>query len=259
VSDTLIIAPFFGEFGWQLMAWQGIARKMAAQYRNTVAHCMAGYRYLYEDFADTVLEHTRPANARVSMWHCIVKGVQHTVDVSEGGAKALTPCKQICMGGLSQDFIRFGEKKNQYDEILIHARNTDNSGSGYRNWPVDSWLTLVAGLSGEYEVISVGTETEASYIPGTTDARGMPLNELFNRMREARLFISPSSGPAHLASLCGLPHVIWSDERQEVIGGTNRDRYERIWNPFNTPCRFIPTWQPTPETVLNEVKKCLSR
>jgi hypothetical protein len=49
-------------------------------------------------------------------------------------------------------------------------------------------------------------------------------------LANADIVIGPSSGPMHLASLCGAPHVTWTDK------ASTKRRYLGGWNPHKTPC-----------------------
>ena len=107
-------------------------------------------------------------------------------------------------------------------------------------------------------IASIGTPEEATHIPHTKDLRGISLKDLALYMNYAILTIGPSSGPMHFATLCSCPHIVWTDKRVWNLGmnrkGTNRERYQKYWNPFNTPCSVIDHegWQPTVQTIFDE-------
>jgi ADP-heptose:LPS heptosyltransferase len=115
------------------------------------------------------------------------------------------------------------------------------------------------GLFANIKLASIGSKGAASCIPNTEDCRGIPLKELANLMRASRVVVSPSSGPAHFASLCGTPHIVWSDGKKWAMGLTNKARYKTEWNPFGTECTFIEheTWQPDVQEVLEAVCRYL--
>jgi ADP-heptose:LPS heptosyltransferase len=74
-------------------------------------------------------------------------------------------------------------------------------------------------------------------------------------MANSTVLVGPSSGPVHLASLCGLPHVTWSPKNATGIM-SNKDRYERIWNPLKTPVTFIEgSWNPEVKEIVGAVRK----
>ena len=74
------------------------------------------------------------------------------------------------------------------------------------------------------------------------------LKELVGIFSNAKLIAGPSSGPMHLASLCGATHLVWSTEY-------NRVRYERDWNPFKTPVIFHNEggWNPNIDNIKNSI------
>jgi len=37
-NDCLIAGPFLGEFGWELMQWQGYIRQLSKFYKNTIVY-----------------------------------------------------------------------------------------------------------------------------------------------------------------------------------------------------------------------------
>ena len=99
-------------------------------------------------------------------------------------------------------------------------------------------------------IACIGTKGESGWIEGTADLRGLSLEVLFDIMRSADFAFGPSSGPMHLASLCGLPHVVWSIP-------DNKKRYEVNWNPLSTKVLFDSkfNWHPSPEYVFDIFKK----
>ena len=144
--------------------------------------------------------------------------------------------------------------------ILIHARSATKRHTSYRNWPIDSWLQYVQSFK-RAEFISVGSKSESVHIDGTKDMRGIDTEQLIELMRKSDVLVSPSSGTAHLASLCGLPHIVWTDKKHHYsIGGTNRDRYETIWNPYNTRVCVIDEygWQPPINVVVKKTAAMLA-
>lgn len=150
-----------------------------------------------------------------------------------------------------QRFIRFGTQPDRIEyHLLIHARNRQFERTANRNWPKEKWLELVSQLPSEWSVGWIGTRDEAMAF-GSNDLRSQPLNVLLNEIRKSALVIGPSSGPMHLASLCGIPHVVWSGNARDV------PRYADVWNPFQVPHSMIRTWQPEVPQVIEGLKKYL--
>jgi ADP-heptose:LPS heptosyltransferase len=86
---------------------------------------------------------------------------------------------------------------------------------------------------------------EAAWLKGTEDLRSIELKKICDIMRNSECVFGPSSGPMHLASLCGAPHIVWSTSK-------NKTRYEENWNPLSTPVLFLDKhgWHPTAEYVV---------
>jgi len=263
---NLMVEPFFGEFGWQLMRWQGYVRSEAKKYKKVVVCCETGYEYLYQDITSEIWHYDKPKGMVRDMCRGLFK--DREVSLCDGwgisdpkptihNSNILCPGKWLSNPycELTQEFIRFGRSVQRLNIVLFHARNAQYS---YRNWPLSKWIELNNKIN--VETASVGTRTESLYIPGTTDLRGIPLNQLADLMRKSAVLVTPSSGIAHFASLCELPHVVWSDSRRWAMGLTNEYRYKVAWNPFHTHCTFITheQWQPDVESVYQAICQYLS-
>jgi hypothetical protein len=109
-------------------------------------------------------------------------------------------------------------------------------------------MRLVEKLKG-YHIACIGTEDASLHIDGTDDMRGIGMGKLVDLMASSRLIAGGSSGPMHLAALCGLPHLVWS-------APINRLRYLRDWNPFGTECLFVDQWgwHPPVEEIEKKLK-----
>jgi hypothetical protein len=62
------------------------------------------------------------------------------------------------------------------------------------------------------------------------------LRDLISIYHLCGLVVGSSSGPMHLASLTGTPHVVWGGGRKDI-----RDRYIKHWNPFDVPVDHLTT------------------
>ena len=56
---TLLAGPWLSEFGWELMTWIPAIRARSRNYDKTVCICKKGHNYLYEDFADIILNYDK--------------------------------------------------------------------------------------------------------------------------------------------------------------------------------------------------------
>jgi hypothetical protein len=247
----LIAGPWVGEFGWELFAWQGVLRNMAEGYKRIIIYGRPGHEALYADFMDEYREFI-PQGNEPNMW--LNEGT--TIEVPRHDKRALwiQPQQLAFMPNAPQQaFIRYGGEKQRNGVLVYHARYLDKYGSDYMNWGKDNWEKLLERYG---PIICIGSKGGALYAGGE-DMRGAPLFEVIDLLAEAETLVGPSSGPIHLGSLCGTPHVVWSGH---IV---NKGRYENWWNPLKTRVRTImpedspwtekKQWQPTPDEVAEEV------
>lgn len=234
-------APWVGEFGWELMNWQGHLRARSQGFDDVIVASRTGHKYLYEDFCTEYIEFNPKGDPDMEV--CGGRTYNDFFKDRIQKEDTLFPAKKFLRRGYKkeykyklsdQKFIPYGTKsdKNAYD-LVIHARNTNKCRTGIRNWPKENWMEVVSRLKG-CRIACIGTKKAALHIPGTADKRDLDLRDTCNILRSSRLTIGPSSGPMHLASLCLCSHIVFTDN---VHG--NRDRYEKDWNPFGTKAIVI--------------------
>jgi len=244
------------------MAWQGYLRRLAHRYDNVIVCCPRGYQPLYQDFTSDFIEHC--VTGVKDCWHITpddpakLRAVEETLAGMVGDH--IVPYGYIPLE--QQVFIRYGDasklREDQRFDIVLHARSRIGKRPGHA-WDPDTCDRVASDLSG-YRVAAIGTEAYCP--PGAADLRGIPLDELMNIMAGAKVFVGPSSGPAHLASLCGLPHIVWTDrDWYSAIRATNRERYEKLWNPHATPVTIIDRfgWSPPANVIVEEILKGIQK
>ncbi len=250
------------EMGWGVATFIPYLRKISHKYDKIVIVCNEGEEYLCE-FA-TSFEYM-DKKGRSSGWLFKDKAIGMPLKFKRKykGYKVVVPTRKNCTSKKKREYFKYGtfDEKLKYD-IVLHSRSESKYGRGNRNWPIARYSKLLKKLrlNRELSVCSIGTFAGAYKVPGTEDRRGVDLKTLCNIMASSRVCVSVSSGPLHLASLCGCPHVGWSDrEKQAWVGGTNKMRFKRLWNPFNTPVKFIDSegWLPKVDTVAKAVNKML--
>jgi hypothetical protein len=225
-TDNEIEFPLWtGEFGWEICSWIPWIRKQSRQRRfeRVICNTPAATWPLYADFATTIQKH-------------------------ETG-RSLDYPKRYRVNG---EHVCYGKPKSDYD-LLIHCRGIRRKVNiNYRHWDE------LAGKLDPLRIASIGTAADGLF-PGSSDARGTPLNELVDLMAGSLAVIGSSSGVMHLAAYCGTDLVVWAD-RRTYFGETLEKRYKKTWNPFAVQVRFIPAddWQPSPSRILNEIERLIS-
>jgi hypothetical protein len=256
MKGRLLAGPWVGEFGWELLCWQGLVRKTSREYANTTVISRPGHQFLYADFCDRFVEFD-PESWDVSMEQC--KGAEFDL-------KGFLAEHEAFEHHLSGDFrmpFTFanghwaGQNNEQFNiqefvllkptkkfpkfDLIFHARNKPSD--SYRSWNPKNWQALVDALYKDYSIALVGNHA-AWGLSNTTDYRGISLEDLCNLICQSQLVVGPSSGPMHFASLCGKKHLVWSAPH-------NRIRYERDWNPFRPEVVFLDKfdWNPSVEAL----------
>ncbi len=259
-SPVLFAGPWVGEFGWELMNWQGLLRSLRSDYQRIIVCSYASSKALYQDFSDGFFSHQvrGQPNAHVAFDIINPDELRRALVLAPPGSDHLTPLRFVPES--AQQFIRFGstDSRSGSAEILVHARG--GAWTPYRNWSLDKWTALVRNLHGKgLRVGAIGLTRSTLSLSGVEDYRDAPLRETMDRLACARLALGPSSGPMHLASLCGTPHLVWTDRRSYGMGKSSREKYERWWNPLSSPVRVLDEYgfDPPVEVVLSVIGEML--
>lgn len=274
-NGVLIVAPYLGEFGWELMNWQGRVRWEIAHggYHRVVICAEPDRRALYRQphYQGQVVFH---AVSRLSApGH---RNEDHRVDErnrpvppAELRRLVLTQASEWCKtlgmsldeaSVLMPDFKGTIWPTTPSHQILTSLRVRQPVATDVvlaprvrrlgqeRNRPDSWWEELAERLR------SRGLLVE-TYAPRVDQA--------IQQLSRARLAVGASTGGMHLASLCGCPHYVWGSGQDVVwtsLAITNRQRYETVWNPLGTPCRYDECgWQPPMERVLDQTLDALGK
>ena len=145
------------------------------------------------------------------------------------------------------ELIKFGNAipDKKYD-VLIHPRKRIHN-RPWDNWETEKWNELLSNNLGRVGMI--GLKNQTFNIEGIDDLRSLPLKETCDYLRSSSLIIGPSSGPMHLATLCGCPQVVWSDRPNTLL------RYEKTWNPFNVKAITSLEQNPTSKQVMTMIEQ----
>jgi hypothetical protein len=275
MRKILVADSSTAEFGWELMSWQGYVRKQARAFDKVIVCTTAGLEPVYEDFADDFIVHRISmvrdcAKAReihnTGAWNKYRAEIAVRIREEQRGSnitilkftKYVAPEKQsfICYG----DATRAHVKGDAFD-LLIHARNKYSHNSYYNvyNWPVERWDDVLGDMSKDLRIGAVGTTSDALLPKHAEDFRGVDLRRLMDAMSASRLIAGPSSGPMHLAALCGLPRLVWASPKWSSSTKMNDQvRYAQRWNPFGTPCIVTENTDPDASTMIRDLGAALN-
>jgi hypothetical protein len=258
-NKVLLAGPWIGEFGWELFCWQGYIRRLSKIYNKTIIISRVGHEFLYEDFANEFYSFDAPAS-KANMWLGEVnqlelkkiifntKHSEHLMPFNIGyGTDGLNVSKEF----FKQDFIKYkSDTINKHYDIIIHPRNKIVGGA--RNWCVDNWQKLIDLLQKNYSIAEIGTN-EAFKLNDVDDYRNISIRDTVSLMNRSKLVVGGASGPLHLASLCGTPHFLWSEEYSRI-------RFATHWNPHNTKMFFhlIKNWNPSVDEIYDGIVKSMN-
>lgn len=133
--------------------------------------------------------------------------------------------------------------------IAIHP----GSGSSQKNWPLDRWADLCAGLQREHsaELLIVSGEAEGNAAHGLARfgvaARNLPLEDLILCFSRCRLFLGHDSGISHLAAACGVPSIL-------LFGPTDC----AMWAPPSRTVRVLGRSQQVAAITLADVQSAVA-
>lgn len=239
-ADVLFAGPWIGEFGWELINWQPFLRKLSHLYKNVIVSCRQGKEALYEDFAQDFLFHDINGISECNM----MRNIQNPEEVERLYSSIPPQADHLPSIGWQpskrKEFIKLGKfTPSLATDILFHPRGRRFGAE--RNWKKGKWNVLIERLSRHgLRIGCIGLKHETIDIVGKFfDFRDSPLKKDINLIASTQLVIGPSSGPMHLASLCQTPHLVWTDKEKFARGKTNRFKYEKWWNPFNTPAFIL--------------------
>ncbi len=271
--STLVVAPYIGEFGWELMNWQGRVRRVIAESRHErvvicaepdrrpiyvqsprddrVVFCpvhkldMPGHRNedhrVHDDGTPVDAEMLRRA-VESSVWQAL-----RGTGVSAANADLMLPSMDGTLwttGNGQQEFVDLRVACPIEHDIVLVPRI--RSLAEERNRPTAWWEEIAQRLEARGARVAI-------YQPR--------MDAAIRQLSGARLAIGASTGGLHLAALCRCPHYVWgcgNEDRWTSIGMSNRQRYETMWNPFGTPCRYDECgWQPSMTHVVDNAMLAL--
>ncbi|MEE8168943.1 MAG: hypothetical protein V3T70_00210 [Phycisphaerae bacterium] len=273
---VLVIPPYAGDFGWELMNWQARIRRLLriSRAERVLVFGAPDKRRLYEGGVveyvpiepprlpghasddrrvDDANQGYAPHAVRDAVWEALAPLVRDGIAESGSGRiNVLAPPYDGAMWPTTtgyQDFVPLHNPvaardcERLIDVVLIPRTRTV---AAERNRPAQWWSELSEALSRH--------ELSCHCAPPM-------LSRAAALFSHCRLAAGGSTGGLHLAALCGCPHYVWgSDDRSRWTAWniTNRQRYESLWNPLGTPVSYDPLgWKPGLQSVVDGIRRAL--
>ncbi|MGH8093188.1 MAG: hypothetical protein ACREIF_06935 [Chthoniobacterales bacterium] len=256
---NLFAGPFSGEFGYELMHWQGFVRALRPRHEQVHVLTFPGRDYLYEGcqvhYHDIDLKSAgyyygrlSPKQARqMAKERAAAIGLQD-YDIFETSLL----CTRYHRSLWRQDFRLFQEPpltSEGYD-VLFHFRAVQKEGFDHqKNYSPALADELVARCRDRGITVACMGHPAYAYRPlSCGDHRSVDLRQTIAAVSSARLVAGENSGPMHLANLCGKPTVVWAQDQWRID-------FSLRWNPFRVPIYIAAnnTFQPDPQIVCDAV------
>jgi hypothetical protein len=266
-KNTLLAGPYSGELGWELMEWSGYVRRLSKQYKRPIVVSYQGHRCLYDEceyYAHELnLHHSgywygSLAEAEINK---IVDYYRKNLGLTSFDWLHPTHLNRYTKRLLGPQIFwePFDGRPAAYNyDVGFHFRSIRRADLDTKNYPVSYARELinrckVAGL----RVCSIGHPQYALCPDNCDDLRSADLSETRIALKGIRILAGGSSAPMHLASLCGLPIVVWWKTTPSVSDLI--DKYLSLWNPHRAPVFIVSdsTFQPAPEHVFSQIIKAL--
>jgi hypothetical protein len=268
----MYVAPFFGEFGWEVAVWVPWLRGRLSQLNLkevVTIICKSGHEPLYTSMFGAAVKGIDPP--KIYNYDCNNVWVDGHGKVNDKFYQELvcffskkrvttkdliTPLSillsikdsgvPVPRDPIYDPYMESIETENNL--VTIHARMCPNK-QPERNWSADSWAALVHSLPDRC-FAAVGHPDLSILPPGASDYRGRPLAEQMAVIARSTCIVGPSSGPLHLANFCAVPAIWWSANAKDI------GRYETEWNPFMCKNKKVDgTWVPSADSVSKVVAR----
>lgn len=252
----LAFPAYSGEFGWELFAWQGYLRKIKEELQPdlTYGYCFEPFEMLYKDFADVLIPVTsidRKTVPSAGYMEHLLYDLQQLGYGKDDEIYFIQAEPTISIWNQQQLMSYKSYKKDvpkEYD-VLLHPRQMDHRPEDNDSMEWNGELLDVLSDAG-LKVATFGTSKGSQRILGYDGFFDRPLNEVADLINKSRYVIGQSSGPLHFAALCEAETIVWSTTKEDGSYGL-KERYEKIWNPFDNKVNYIV--KPTPEKILEIV------
>jgi hypothetical protein len=266
-NDILLAGPYAGELGFELMEWSGYVRRLSAKYRRTIVISYAGHSCLY-DRCDYYPHYQSLANS--GYWYGSLAAKQinalmapYVKTLGLTSFDWLHPThlnrytKRILGPQLFWEPFQSHSDQHRYD-VAFHFRSLRRADLDEKNYPFEWTRDLVNRCKAhKIRACCIGHPQYAHSPNNCDDLRSSDLGQTRELLKNIRIVAGGSSAPMHLASLCGLPIVVWW--KNSALDPELRDKYLRFWNPHATPVFVVSdsTFQPPPDQVFSQIIEAL--
>ncbi|MCF7849380.1 MAG: hypothetical protein K9M45_11065 [Kiritimatiellales bacterium] len=264
---VLVVGPYAGEFGIEIIKFQSFVRWLAPRYKEVHVITYPGREPLYRMPNTTVHEHGFDLKT-AGYWYG--KRSFQSLDefarrfAEENGIRNydLLNTNLLCTGWhrrllWRQKHVPLCAAANgfQYD-VVFHFRAMEKDGPDQsRNYRPELAEKLVRRcVQAGMRCACIGLPEYALCFEGCEDRRTEKLDETVSVIGSATVVVGELSGPIHLAVYCARPVVTWAPE-------PHRMAYAKKHNPFGVDIVAVSdtTTNPAPEDVFDVLHSHMGR
>jgi len=240
MSSALYVPIFVGELGWELINYVPYVNHICSKNKYDEIHIMTrpGREFVYpmgthfypmELTTSTSMANSGPKPPKSDIPKKLGKRFNKVdiVGTPPSGMRYLKPRKFLKYQPSPSSLKKWEHIPNNAITLLVRGRKFGI----HKNWSGDNWKLLcehiinlgyIPVLTGIKHLVNIDAPDVCMDFQNKTT-----LEDLLAIMSKSLFVIGQSTGPAHFASLSGIPHAIWGTPR--LLG-----RYQDSWNPHNT-------------------------
>ena len=262
---NLLAGPFAGEFGYEVMQWQGFVRARRRCYEAVHVLTYPGRDYLYEGCQ--VHHHDIPLDRAGYLYGRLdwAAGAEDRPGQGRGDwaedydiFEPSLLCTQYHKKVFGAQDIRLLQEPPLGEAMLdvaFHFRAVTKEGPDQENknyLPAMADKLVALCLAQGISVSCIGHPQYAYCPPVVPTTAAWTCAQTVAAISSVRSVAGENSGPMHLANLCGKPTILWAQHQWRID-------YSLRWNPFRVPMYIAAnnTSQPPPELVVTAVENAL--
>lgn len=216
-SDSVLIAgPFTGEFGWELLKWQGYVRKIRKRYKRTIVISYKNREALYEG-CDLFTHNFKLENSGYDYGlldeqenERVINECKKKFGVKTANVFAPYRFKRLAMRLIGQqEFLELYQPPidHRVFDVVFHVRDFERDDGNEKNYPKEDVDYLCAELSKTGTSFAFIGAPGLSYCsPGSVDRRSEDLKIAISTICSSKIIVGGLSAPMHLAHLSGNFH-----------------------------------------------------
>lgn len=239
-AAALYVPVFPGELGWEVVNYVPYVNYICAKTKYDEVHVavrpgreclypMGTHFYTVPLSTNTSMGNSGPPIPKNDTVHQLTsRGLKvNEIKVPKSGMRYFKERKYLHYKASADAVRKWRNLPQNGVAVLVRGRKFGS----HKNWAPDNWIVLCEYLlSKNFVPIITGLQEQITFQEpsGCLNFQGQTtMEDLLVIMQHSKFVIGQSTGPAHFASLAGVPHAIWGSRRIE-------ERYTKSWNPHKT-------------------------